>query len=220
MQKIPVRLINLPSQSRSKIKKSFFSSFADRRIENLNNPNNNKISDLVEVDYDPSFERNLFDIGLVTGVKGQRGDLKFRTSSVFFDYLNNNDFTISSLANQKIWIFKDKKIYLSKINSFDLSSKPNCINIENVRDRNFASELIDSSLKVLKFFFEDSSFSLINFEVVNKNGQSFGKIFKVERSKYQTTLFSENAIIPYVDSYVLNISVVRKTVFVDWEESW
>ena len=220
MQKMPVRLINLPSQSRSKNKKNFFSSFADRRIENLNNPNKNKISDLVEVNYDSSFDCNLFNLGVVIGVKGPRGNLKFRASSVFFDYLNNNDFVISSLASQKIWIFKDKKIYLSKIISFDLSSKPNCIKIENVRDRNLASELINSSLKVVNFFFEDLSSSLIGFKVVNKNGQSFGKIFKVERSKYQTTLFSENAIIPYVACYVLNISVVRKTVFVDWEETW
>ena len=67
---------------------------------------------------------------------------------------------------------------------------------------------------------EDTPHSLLNFKVINKNGKFLGKIVRVDKNDFQTTLYTEIVIIPYVINYVLNVSFENKTLLVDWEDTW
>lgn len=157
--------------------------------------------------------RNLCIVGIITSVKGLKGELKLTEKSAEYNYLEAGDNVyvegvFETLNIEKIREVKNSLfIQLSGINT-----------IERAKELVGKNLYIDESMKKQP---EDDYYSedLMNLEVYNENGEYLGEVVDVLDNSVQYILTirkeSKEWMLPFVDAFVKDIQIDNKKIIVE-----
>ncbi|MFZ8944269.1 MAG: ribosome maturation factor RimM [Methylophilaceae bacterium] len=136
-----------------------------------------------------------------------------------------------TLSNYKIWqTSPDEKNWLEyEIEDIQVKNKVLFAKLKNVDDRDSADQLSKSFIGVFKKELPDLEknqfywFQLIGLDVKSLTGHRFGKVESILETGANNVLVVKNekeTLVPYIESVILEVDLVAKTIKVDWPDDF